>query len=95
MTADVAAADDTTWHLQLGAVQFHLVTTTILQISREGFRRGCVRASDDDSKVGVAAAAANGSSTGARWWCACSWAHVQHVCSAAAVAIWQKCESGE
>jgi hypothetical protein len=29
--------------LQLQAVQFHLFTTTILFISREGFRRGCLR----------------------------------------------------
>ncbi|KAG0565457.1 hypothetical protein KC19_8G191700, partial [Ceratodon purpureus] len=29
------------------AVQFHLFTTTILFISREGFRRGCLRGSND------------------------------------------------
>ncbi|KAG0591912.1 hypothetical protein KC19_1G211300 [Ceratodon purpureus] len=30
------------------AVQFHLFTATILFISREGFRRGCLRRSNDD-----------------------------------------------
>ncbi len=29
--------------LQLFAVQFHLINTTILFLSREGFRRGCLR----------------------------------------------------
>ncbi len=29
--------------VQLSAVQFHLITTTALFISREGFRRGCLR----------------------------------------------------
>ena len=29
--------------LQLLAVQFHLINTTILFLSREGFRRGCLR----------------------------------------------------
>lgn len=29
--------------LQLAAVQFHLINTTILMLSREGFRRGCLR----------------------------------------------------
>ncbi|GIL92755.1 hypothetical protein Vretifemale_20251 [Volvox reticuliferus] len=28
---------------QLASVQFHLLTTTALFISREGFRRGCLR----------------------------------------------------
>ncbi|CAG9462601.1 unnamed protein product [Pedinophyceae sp. YPF-701] len=30
----------------VGAVQFHLLTTTILFLSREGFRRGCTRLGD-------------------------------------------------
>ena len=30
--------------MQLSAVQFHLINTTILFLSREGFRRGCLRA---------------------------------------------------
>jgi hypothetical protein len=29
--------------MQLAAVQFHLINTTILLLSREGFRRGCIR----------------------------------------------------
>ncbi len=29
--------------LQLAAVQFHLINTVILFLSREGFRRGCLR----------------------------------------------------
>ena len=30
--------------LQLASVQFHLINTFILFLSREGFRRGCLRA---------------------------------------------------
>ena len=30
--------------MQLASVQFHLINTTILFLSREGFRRGCLRA---------------------------------------------------
>lgn len=30
--------------VQLASVQFHLINTTILFLSREGFRRGCLRA---------------------------------------------------
>ena len=30
-------------NLQLAAVQFHLINTSILLLSREGFRRGCIR----------------------------------------------------
>lgn len=30
-------------HVQLLAVQFHLLTTTIMMLSREGLRRGCMR----------------------------------------------------
>jgi hypothetical protein len=33
---------------QLSAVQFHLITTTILLLSREGFRRGCLRIQEQD-----------------------------------------------
>jgi oligosaccharide translocation protein RFT1 len=32
--------------VQLSAVQFHLITTTILFLSREGFRRGGLRIQD-------------------------------------------------
>ena len=32
--------------LQLAAVQFHLINTVILLLSREGFRRGCLRAEE-------------------------------------------------
>ena len=42
-------------HTQLSAVQFHLITTTILLLSREGLRRGCLRfRPDSDKKAGVA-----------------------------------------
>ncbi len=34
--------------MQVAAVQFHLINTTILFISREGFRRGCLRVSPSD-----------------------------------------------
>ena len=30
-------------HLQVAAVQFHLINTTILFLAREGFRRACLR----------------------------------------------------
>lgn len=30
-------------HMQLASVQFHLINTVILFLSREGFRRGCLR----------------------------------------------------
>lgn len=35
----------------LAAVQFYLVTTTILFLSREAFRRGCLRANESLGKV--------------------------------------------
>ena len=35
-------------HAQLAAVQFHLITTTILLLSREGLRRGCLRFRPED-----------------------------------------------
>lgn len=45
---------------QLSAVQFHLITTTILFLSREGFRRGGLRiqeqeedSSSSSKKVGL------------------------------------------
>jgi hypothetical protein len=39
--------------VQLSAVQFYLITTTILLLSREGFRRGCMRVKDGAAtKVG-------------------------------------------
>jgi oligosaccharide translocation protein RFT1 len=31
----------------LSAVQFYLITTTILLLSREGLRRGCMRVRDE------------------------------------------------
>ena len=31
---------------QVAAVQFHLINSTILLLSREGFRRGCLRAEE-------------------------------------------------
>ena len=34
--------------MQVAVVQFHLINTTILFISREGFRRGCLRVSPSD-----------------------------------------------
>lgn len=39
--------------LQLSAVQFHLITTTILFLSREGFRRGGLRIQEDSSSKKV------------------------------------------
>jgi oligosaccharide translocation protein RFT1 len=38
--------------VQLSAVQFHLITTTILFLSREGFRRGGLRIQEQSGKVG-------------------------------------------
>ena len=35
--------------MQLSAVQFHLINTTILFLSREGFRRGCLRAQQEQA----------------------------------------------
>lgn len=54
--------------LQLSSVQFHLLTTTALFISREGFRRGCLRfgggaGADDDAD---AASDSSKSSNGAK-----------------------------
>lgn len=34
--------------LQLAAIQFHLLNTTILFLAREGFRRGCLRVDSAD-----------------------------------------------
>eukprot|EP00877_Chromochloris_zofingiensis_P005176 jgi/Chrzof1/1465/Cz10g08270.t1 len=36
----------------LASVQFHLITTTILLVSREGFRRGCMRARETTGTQG-------------------------------------------
>jgi hypothetical protein len=37
-------------HTQLSAVQFHLITTTILFLSREGFRRGGLRIQEEQQQ---------------------------------------------
>ena len=38
---------------QLASVQFHLINTAILFLSREGFRRGCLRSEQDGGAVHV------------------------------------------
>ena len=38
---------------QLASVQFHLINTAILFLSREGFRRGCLRSEQDDNAMHV------------------------------------------
>jgi len=38
---------------QLFSVQFHLINTTILFLSREGFRRGCLRAQQVQNASGT------------------------------------------
>lgn len=40
--------DDLMWSCQV-SIQFQLLTTTILFLSREGFRRGCLRAKSGDA----------------------------------------------
>ncbi|KAL3701074.1 hypothetical protein R1sor_019096 [Riccia sorocarpa] len=48
----------------LSAIQFHLLTTTILFISREGFRRGCLRSTGGD---GVSRTDVSGKITNVAW----------------------------
>ncbi|GFR48693.1 hypothetical protein Agub_g10649, partial [Astrephomene gubernaculifera] len=43
----------------LASIQFHLLTTTALFISREGFRRGCLRFGAAGSSAAAAGAAAS------------------------------------
>ena len=38
--------------MQLASVQFHLINTFILFLSREGFRRGCLRAQQSSGSPG-------------------------------------------
>ena len=49
---------------QLASVQFYLITTTILLLSREGLRRGCMRVKDGGGSGG--GSSGSGSSGGAR-----------------------------
>lgn len=65
--------------LQLASVQFHLINTIILLLSREGFRRGCLRVKeasrslpamrkvDDDTCFVVAPAKMPVLNSGPRW----------------------------
>lgn len=39
--------------VQLASVQFHLINTAILFLSREGFRRGCLRSEQDGGAMHV------------------------------------------